>query len=47
LLYLKAAVTDMVVVQNFDIMSADWIELVQDRAQWWTFVNMIISFQIP
>jgi hypothetical protein len=28
-------------------MSADWIELVQDRAQWWTFVNMIISFQIP
>jgi len=27
--------------------SVDWIYLTEDRDQWWTLVNMVMSLQIP
>jgi hypothetical protein len=26
---------------------ADWIQLAQDRVQWWAFVNMAMNLQVP
>jgi hypothetical protein len=25
----------------------NWIWLAQDRVQWWPFVNMVMSLQVP
>jgi hypothetical protein len=25
----------------------DWVHLAQDRGQWWTFVNMVMSLLVP
>jgi hypothetical protein len=25
----------------------DWIQMVQDRIQWWTLVNMVMNLWIP
>jgi hypothetical protein len=25
----------------------DWIDLAQDRHQWWDFVNMVVNLWIP
>jgi hypothetical protein len=29
------------------INGANWIQLAEDRVQWWTFVNTIMNLQIP
>jgi hypothetical protein len=26
---------------------ANWIQLAQDRVQWWSFVNTVINLQVP
>jgi hypothetical protein len=25
----------------------NWIQLAQDRVQWWAFVNMVMNLQVP
>jgi hypothetical protein len=29
------------------INTANWIQLAQDRVQWWAFVNMVMNLQVP
>jgi hypothetical protein len=29
------------------IDGANWIQLVQDRIQWWTFVNTVMKVRVP
>jgi hypothetical protein len=34
-------------LREIGIYGANWIRLVQDRVQWWAFVNTIMNFQVP
>jgi hypothetical protein len=29
------------------INGVNWIQLAQDRVQWWAFVNMVMNLQVP
>jgi hypothetical protein len=29
------------------IDEANWIQLAQDRVQWWAFVNRVMNLQVP
>jgi hypothetical protein len=29
------------------INGANWVQLAQDRVQWWAFVNIIMNLQVP
>jgi hypothetical protein len=29
------------------INGTNWIQLAQDRFQWWTFVNTVVNLQVP
>jgi hypothetical protein len=34
-------------LMEIGINEANWIQLAQDRAQWWAFVNMVMNLQVP
>jgi hypothetical protein len=34
-------------VREIGIDGANWIQLVQDRVQWWAFVNTVMNFRVP
>jgi hypothetical protein len=33
--------------REMGINGANWIQLAQDRVQWWAFVNMVMKLQVP
>jgi hypothetical protein len=33
--------------REIGINGAKWIQLAQDRAQWWAFVNTVMNLQVP
>jgi hypothetical protein len=33
--------------REIGIDGMNWIQLVQDRVQWWAFVNMVMNLQVP
>jgi hypothetical protein len=34
-------------LREIGIDGTNWIQLVQDRVQWWTFVNMVMNLRVP
>jgi hypothetical protein len=34
-------------LREIGINGANWIQLAQDRVQWWAFVNMVMNLQVP
>jgi hypothetical protein len=32
---------------KMDLREMDWIDLAQDRDQWWALVNTIMNLQVP
>jgi hypothetical protein len=34
-------------LREMGINWASWIQLAQDRVQWWAFVNMVMNLQVP
>jgi hypothetical protein len=34
-------------LREIGIDGANWIQLAQDRVQWWAFVNMVMNLQVP
>jgi hypothetical protein len=32
---------------DIGIDGANWIQLAQDRAQWWAFVNTVMNLRVP
>jgi hypothetical protein len=34
-------------LKEIGINGANWIQLAQDRVQWWAFVNTVMSLQVP
>jgi hypothetical protein len=34
-------------LREMGINGANWIQLSQDRVQWWAFVNMVMNLQFP
>jgi hypothetical protein len=34
-------------LREIGIDGVNWIELAQDRVQWWAFVNMVINLWVP
>jgi hypothetical protein len=34
-------------LRDIEIDEANWIQLVQDRVQWWAFVNAVMILQVP
>jgi hypothetical protein len=34
-------------LRNLGWSGMDWIDLAQDRDQWWTLVNMVMNLQVP
>jgi hypothetical protein len=32
---------------DIGISGVNWIQLAQDRVQWWDFVNMVMNLQVP
>jgi hypothetical protein len=34
-------------LREIGIDGANWIRLVQDRVQWWAFVNTVMNLQVP
>jgi hypothetical protein len=34
-------------IWEIGIDGASWIQLAQDRVQWWAFVNMIMNLWVP
>jgi hypothetical protein len=37
----------MLYLREIDIDVANWIQLVQDRVQWRTFVNTVMNLRVP
>jgi hypothetical protein len=33
-------------LRDIGINGANWIQLAQDRVQWWAFVNMLLNLQV-
>jgi len=33
--------------REIGINGEKWIQLAQDRIQWWAFVNMVMNLQVP
>jgi hypothetical protein len=33
--------------RDIGINGANWIQLAQDRVQWWAFVNMVMNLWVP
>jgi hypothetical protein len=34
-------------LREIGIDGANWIQLAQDRVQWWAFVNMVMNLRVP
>jgi hypothetical protein len=34
-------------LREIGIDGAKWIQLAQDRVQWWAFLNMVMNLQVP
>jgi hypothetical protein len=34
-------------LEEIGIDGANWIQLAQDRVQWWAFVNTVMNLQVP
>jgi hypothetical protein len=34
-------------LREMGIDEANWIQLAQDRVQWWAFVNMLMKLRVP
>jgi hypothetical protein len=34
-------------LREIGIDGVNWIQLAQDRVQWWAFVNMVMNHQVP
>jgi hypothetical protein len=34
-------------LREIGIDGANWIQLAQDRVQWWTFVNIVKNLRVP
>jgi hypothetical protein len=34
-------------LREIGIDGANWIQLVQDRVQWWAFVNTVMNLRVP
>jgi hypothetical protein len=34
-------------LREIGIDGANWIQLAQDRVQWWAFVNTVMNLQVP
>jgi hypothetical protein len=34
-------------LREIGINGANWIQLAQDRVQWWAFVNMVMNIWVP
>jgi hypothetical protein len=34
-------------LRDIGIDEANWIQLAQNRVQWWAFVNMVMNLQVP
>jgi hypothetical protein len=34
-------------IRQIGIDGMNWIQLFQDRVQWWAFVNMVMNLQVP
>jgi hypothetical protein len=34
-------------LREIGIGGANWIQLAQDRVQWWAFVNTVLNHQVP
>jgi hypothetical protein len=34
-------------LRDVGMNGANWIQLAQDRVQWWDFVNKVMNFQVP
>jgi hypothetical protein len=34
-------------LRKIGIDGANWIQLVQDRVQWWDFVNTVMNLRVP
>jgi hypothetical protein len=34
-------------LREIGIDGTNWIQLAQDRVQWWAFVNMVMNLQVP
>jgi hypothetical protein len=34
-------------LRGIGINGANWIQLAQDRVQWWAFVTMVMNLQVP
>jgi hypothetical protein len=34
-------------LREIEIDGVNWIQLAQDRVQWWAFVNTVINLRVP
>jgi hypothetical protein len=34
-------------LREIDIDGANWIQLAQDRVQWWAFLNTVMNLRVP
>jgi hypothetical protein len=34
-------------LREVGIYDANWIQLAQDRVQWWAFVNTVMNLRVP